>query len=207
MPNLKGSLGVQEAGHGVVDGVFYKGGTAQGVSASYSNRDILKMDAHRYSSTYQDDAPVQQRATQMYLYFYLGDTGEIVDHQIASIALELFNEKAGINLDNITTAAKGVISNLSSPKLIGSSLINMGNNSICPTDGVIRVSINCDYGREVVVRVNGQAIAGNHWTRVTNYSGVAYWSVCPVSKGDVITFAGETGYVELCSFYPTKGGV
>lgn len=32
----------------------------------------ININAHDYSSTYQDSAPVQQRATQMYLYFYVG---------------------------------------------------------------------------------------------------------------------------------------
>ena len=44
--------------------------------ASYSNGENLKsitLDASLSSSTYQDNAPVQQRATEMYLYFYVGD--------------------------------------------------------------------------------------------------------------------------------------
>lgn len=40
-----------------------------------------------------------------YLYFYLGDTGEVVDHQIASIALELFNGKADLDLNNVSTTS------------------------------------------------------------------------------------------------------
>ncbi len=35
---------------------------------------ILTFDASRSSSTYQNGAPVQERATQMYLYFYVGET-------------------------------------------------------------------------------------------------------------------------------------
>lgn len=34
----------------------------------------IEFDASRSSSAYQDGAPVQQRATQMYLYFYVGNT-------------------------------------------------------------------------------------------------------------------------------------
>lgn len=158
-------------------------------------------------TAYGNSTTVQPPATQMYLYFYIGNYTMTAIENTAGLNASLFNDKAGINLENITTTAKGTISNLSSPNITFSSTIAMGNNSICPTDGVLRVSVNCDSGREVVVRVNGQAVAGNHWTRVANYSGIAYWSVCPVSKGDVITFAGQTGYVELCSFFPTKGGV
>lgn len=42
-----------------------------GAGMAYGGVDF---DASRSSSTYQDNAPVQQRATQMYLYFYMGQT-------------------------------------------------------------------------------------------------------------------------------------
>lgn len=35
---------------------------------------FLSFNASRSSSTYKDNAPVQERATQMYLYFYVGET-------------------------------------------------------------------------------------------------------------------------------------
>lgn len=100
LPNIKGSLGVQEAGAGVVDGCFYKDGTAQGVSASYSNRDILKMNASRSSSTYQDSAPVQQRATQHYLYFFVGNFTQTPNEQQVGEIFEELNGKADTNLLN-----------------------------------------------------------------------------------------------------------
>ena len=43
----------------------YSGGSAGG---------YYTFSAHDSNNTYQDNAPVQQRATQMYLYFYVGNT-------------------------------------------------------------------------------------------------------------------------------------
>ena len=45
------------------------------------------------SSAYQDNAPVQQRATQMYLYFYVGEYTQTAIEQTAGLNAELFNNK------------------------------------------------------------------------------------------------------------------
>lgn len=59
-------------------------------------------DASAASSTYQDDAPVQQRASQMYLYFYVGTFTETAYQETAGLNSELFNSKADTNLSNVT---------------------------------------------------------------------------------------------------------
>lgn len=43
-------------------------------SGNTSTEYFLSFNASRSSSTYKDNAPVQERATQMYLYFYVGET-------------------------------------------------------------------------------------------------------------------------------------
>lgn len=65
-------------------------------------------NAHNSSSTYQDNAPVQERATQMYLYFYVGDYTQSAIEQTAGLNAELFNGKADINLNNVP-ASKGIL--------------------------------------------------------------------------------------------------
>lgn len=61
-----------------VSGCIKKGATRTAktmtiTSGTYTGYD-LNIDASESSSTYQNGAPVQQRATQMYLYFYVGNT-------------------------------------------------------------------------------------------------------------------------------------
>lgn len=88
LPNITGELNgstFQESVSGAFTSTNYSTyGTSTG-SLKYNN---TTFDASRSSSTYQNDAPVQQRATQMYLYFYVGNTvqdqttvdvGEITD--------------------------------------------------------------------------------------------------------------------------------
>lgn len=62
----------------------------------------LNIDASLSSSAYQDDAPVQQRATQMYLYFYLGSADVEETAEIAGIKAETINNKADLDLSNVS---------------------------------------------------------------------------------------------------------
>lgn len=57
---------------------------------SYTNYTSTGAD----NPTYQDNAPVQERATQMYLYFYVGNYTQTAVEQTAGINTELFNNKA-----------------------------------------------------------------------------------------------------------------
>lgn len=61
----------------------------------------LIVDASLSSSTYQDNAPVQERATQMYLYFYVGEFTQTAIEQTAGLNAELFNEKADVDTPSI----------------------------------------------------------------------------------------------------------
>ena len=66
-------------------------------TASFSGS--ILFDASLSSSAYQDNAPVQQRATEMYLYFFMGDTlrdARIIDVNAAIEKANIIEEK----LDN-----------------------------------------------------------------------------------------------------------
>ena len=109
LPNITATFG---------DGINTLYGTvASGAArASYSNKDALNyggddnswstkftIDASRSSSTYKNGAPVQQRATQMYLYFYVGNFGQTAVEQTAGVTTETLNGKADIDLGNLPT--------------------------------------------------------------------------------------------------------
>ena len=61
--------------------------------SSYNYRHYFKFDASNASSTYQNNAPVQQRATQMYLYFYVGQFSQSATEQTAGVVTETLNGK------------------------------------------------------------------------------------------------------------------
>lgn len=68
----------------------------------------LFFDAFRSSDTYQDNAPVQQRGTQMYLYFYVGNYTPQAIEQTAGYAQTLTELKANKNLDNLDSSAQAL---------------------------------------------------------------------------------------------------
>jgi len=53
------------------------------------------------SPAYQNNAPVQQRATEMYLYFYVGGFSQSATEQTAGLNAELFNNKLDRDLSNL----------------------------------------------------------------------------------------------------------
>ena len=78
MPNITGSL----SSHLYTDTELVSSGVFE-ITVGTNNRPQagtsqplkgVTFDASLSSSTYQDNAPVQQRATEMYLYFFMGDT-------------------------------------------------------------------------------------------------------------------------------------
>ena len=87
--------------------IYTPGGHAQGLagttSSSVNFNGTFDFNASRSSSTYQNNAPVQQRATQMYLYFYVGEYTKTAVEQTAGLNAELFNGKMDRDLSNRTS--------------------------------------------------------------------------------------------------------
>lgn len=97
IPNITGSWGyMMESGEFWVEptGAVYR--TAQqgnGASGDNGHFGIYHIDASRSSAAYQNNAPVQERATQMYLYFYVGGFTPNATQQTAGLNSELINQK------------------------------------------------------------------------------------------------------------------
>lgn len=112
LPNIKGtgydcvSLGNDTTyANETSSGALYAGNNRTAWNVRYASvgtddRSRLSFDASRSSSTYQDSAPVQQRATQMYLYFYVGNFTQTALENTAGLNADLFNGKADTDLNN-----------------------------------------------------------------------------------------------------------
>lgn len=156
------------------------------------------------NAVYQDNAPVQQRATQMYLYFYLGNTGEIVDHQIASIALELFNEKADIDAQNFNATGKSYLAGLSFPSnnYINLTLGASGATYTAPADGYIQFTWDCGAGTSFITV--GQSPVSDQVIYPTNYTAVN--KVFQIRKGNfTVHYSNVT--VSVFRFIYARGNV
>lgn len=108
LPNIKDSLQLVGSGssgfYGESTGALYASGSSTTQFANISGGDTrthVNIDASRSSTIYKDGATVQPPATQMYLYFYVGDFEQSATEQTAGLNAELFNNKADTDLGNI----------------------------------------------------------------------------------------------------------
>lgn len=87
--------------------------------------------------TYQEGAPVQQRATQQYLYFYVGQFTQTAIEQTAGVTTETLSRKTDTDAGNLSTAGKSLISGLGMPsnRYIDLTLGASGTEYTAPANG------------------------------------------------------------------------
>lgn len=192
LPNITGTLPDPFGGGGGSaqwSGAFAFGNYNGSITTStvdYDGYDI-SFDASRSSSAYQNNAPVQQRATQAYLYFYVGNT--VQDATLIDVGeiTETLNEKADLDLANINNAGKIVAAKASMPSGIYDDL-TVGSTAAtytAPSDGYF-----CAIG---------YGTSNNMWIELVNTScgdycqgvyGTVAWQYkvsLAAKKGDVVT--------------------
>ena len=134
LPNITGSINPNDTtslqGYFInPHGVFNVNGTPRGTfSAGYAASGFycgFDFDASRSSSTYKDGAPVQERATQMYLYFYVGGFTKSAEAQTAGLKAELLNGKADVSTPSIQSPY------LKTTYINGQSGYNIWSNGYC----------------------------------------------------------------------------
>lgn len=134
------------------------------------------------NTVYQDGATVQQRATQMYLYFYVGEYTMSSLENIAGQNMSIVNNKLDIDMNNINSVGKACVSNLAMPSniVVGIALGASGTSYTPPSDGYVRIDGQLTVlGAyiEIVQNTTNQTVqnssSNNQYVRMT----------VPVSKG------------------------
>lgn len=74
VPNITGTITPLNTGQSSGAFTVASSGDAGTATSGANAYKQITFDASRSSSTYKDNAPVQERATEMYLYFYVGNT-------------------------------------------------------------------------------------------------------------------------------------
>ena len=97
LPNITGQISSDRFGvynSRSSSGVFSvtDGGTYGAASNTAEHRMKVSFSAHKSNTTYQDGAPVQERATEMYLYFYVGNFTQTALENTAGLNAEMFND-------------------------------------------------------------------------------------------------------------------
>ena len=124
LPNITGSFyatGDYVVSTGNFTGAFKAGSNVSRNDCGTASRHdypALNFDASRCSSIYSgtdSTLEIQPPATQMYLYFYVGNFAESSLAQTAGLNAELFNEKADLDLANLTNSGKSTAAGLPMP--------------------------------------------------------------------------------------------
>lgn len=184
-------VGDSTGGHGIGGNVY----------AIYWSR----FDASNSSSVYQDNAPVQQRSTEMYLYFYVGEFSQSATEQTAGLNSELFNNKVDLNLNNMNpsqtvkeTIVGWGIPDYSAGIDITSTLFN-NKNYTAPTKGVLFNAMIPTNQTEI--KINGNTIGTRQYSTYGNYIPTPYY----LNNGDIFSVSGWTGSQGGAYFFPLKG--
>lgn len=129
LPNIKGTFnatGMDWASTGTSGAFdFNLDGGNNGVVTGLTGYKLASFNAHNSSPTYQDNAHVQQKSTQMYLYFYVGQYSQTAIEQTAGLNAELFNGKLDI------TSAQAQAPYLKTAYVNGLSGYNIWSNGYC----------------------------------------------------------------------------
>lgn len=156
LPNITGAFSTNYTALNRISGGFYQkaysgqGGT--GLQVFSNSQGNIEFDASRCSSAYQDGAPVQQRAVEMYLYFFVGNTiknDNLID--VGEIA-ESLNDKVDSDCGNLSAAGKVLLSSLpmASEKYTDLALQASGASYTAPANGWVVLSKTSNAANQFV---------------------------------------------------------
>lgn len=213
LPDVQGSVGAlvgtnTSSGVGLKSGAFadttFTGTDNWRGTASALTRNNVHFKASKYNTIYGGSSTVQPPATQMYLYFYVGEFSQTATEQTAGLNSQLFNGKADNDLQNLTPTATAWLNNMADKNL--SNLTDTGKTFIAhnampstthnnltlgasgatytaPADGWYWLSITAS-GLSNYTLTNSTALIG--MGNVCGGNGYATQLFVPAAKGDTI---------------------
>lgn len=184
-----------------------------GVFHSETTRNLaFTFDASQASSTYQNNAPVQEKATQMYLYCYVGGFAQTALEQTAGLNSSLFNNKVDIDATNLSTNGKNLVSSLSMPstRYTDLTLGASGTNYIAPANGWYLLGKNTGTANTYVSLWNNGPNGDTTIMFNQQYATGTYDTIClfiPCKKGDKVHVSyNGNGSVYMFRFVYAEGG-
>ena len=177
---------------GTTTTVFKYNGTTTGQNLSFN--------ASQSSPAYQDNAPVQQRTTQMYLYFYVGNFTQTAVENTAGLNASLFNGKADLDLNNVNSTGISFLWNKFLPDFANAENITTSGYTVNADGYILLNNVTCPINQNIVFSINGVGVFGvshpSSWIEKIN-------ALLPVTAGDVITWTSSIANGSL-DFVPLK---
>ena len=150
----------------------------------------IGLDASRSSNVYSGDGTdtkIQEPATQMYLYFYVGSYTTDAIENTAGLNTELFNGKLDIDCNNTSATGKDFMSSMGMPssRYIELTMGASGTQYTAPANGWFSCTGEINSSNGFISLKNE-----NIFLRIRNYvvnSGTDVSTFIPAKKGDVIS--------------------
>ena len=194
------------AGSGALKGTgTLSAGRSPSTSETGNGYPNASLDASWSNSIYGNSTTVQAPATQMYLYFYVGEYTQSAIENTAGLNASLFNGKADIDLSNAaanaSAAAKETIVGWGTPDYSAGVGFSSGVDYQAPSDGFVIASGWTSTSTNSSFYLNGTRMASFVASNGVWLPGIVY---CPVHKGDTINITFTQGTYTM-NFYPLKG--
>lgn len=110
LPDITGSISSNNwAGSASASSALYPSGSGQNSLADGWGVNTINIKASRNNPIYGKSTTVQPPATQMYLYFYVGEYSQSAIEQTAGITSEQLNQKLDLDVGNATSNTKETI--------------------------------------------------------------------------------------------------
>lgn len=213
LPNITGELttasGIEYGtGSGAIQET--KGSGLTHTSNASNRTNGFTFDASRSSAIYGNSDTVQPPATQMYLYFYVGQFSQSATEQTAGVATETLNGKLDLDAGNATSSTKETIVGWGMPDYNSGIALTANTQYTAPCDGFAYFSskransvVAC-YGILYDENGNEVFVFGNSAPSTSNSRADA--SIF-VPKGYKVTPSVNTSNTNFIMFYPLKGVV
>lgn len=207
LPNITGNVAnnIGETNTSATNSALYtknqRAHAAWAGSTSVSRQNDIFIDASRSNSIYGNSDTVQPKATEMYLYFYVGNFEQSAIEQAAGITSEQLNQKADLDLGNITPEAKSAVVAMGMPDYsagvyISNATIKAGFTA--PSSGYLVSTAGW-----ATLTINGNSLPNGAFTFANNTSSLQQIFI-PLDSGDVVV--GTGAYITDSSrFFPVKG--
>ena len=194
LPNITGSVGYTIGTNSSATGSITKDNDSNSAwwsgATNVARASTFYLDASRSSSIYGNSTTVQPPATQMYLYFYVGQFSQSATEQTAGLNTELFNGKADIDLENVPSnignTAKSFFGGLGMPSHTydNLTLLASGNTYTAPANGYFYVKkFAGGTGKYISIMNTSTGLAIEAQPTASGNAGNIY---LPVKKDDVV---------------------
>ena len=210
LPNIKGAPHTkQNDNDGFPTGAFYRLESNAYSGFTTSAGHFVGFDASLSSSAYQDDAPVQQRATQMYLYFYIGNFTQTAIENTAGLNASLFNNKLDMDAQNLNVTGKSYVGSMAMPSnsYIDLTLGTSESTYTAPANGyLVLEKLTASNGDKIVWIQN----SSNGYAQTTHTAGTGNTLAVtiPMLKGQtaIVRYTAD-GATQIYRFIYAEGSV